>query len=139
MSNKLSLSPSNYLGWFGMRRDFCSFLLTVCPCLREYGNISYTKQSNNNNSRNNNGAASSNPSGTDAVSNTAMTTSTSSSSSSSSSSSPGMTSPDIEGQRRNHHLEDSFHFVASRMNAMIVSQPKKSLQYPPHMTIESPD
>lgn len=33
-------------GWFGMRRDFCSFLLTICPCLRVYGNISYTKQSN---------------------------------------------------------------------------------------------
>lgn len=24
-----------------MRRDFCSFLLTVCPCLQEYGNISF--------------------------------------------------------------------------------------------------
>ncbi|UXI15132.1 cisplatin resistance-associated overexpressed protein [Sarcoptes scabiei] len=27
--------------WFGMRKDFCSFLLIVCPCLREYGNITY--------------------------------------------------------------------------------------------------
>ena len=24
-----------------MRRDFCSFLLTICPCLQEYGNMSY--------------------------------------------------------------------------------------------------
>ncbi|XP_078601756.1 transmembrane protein 185A-like [Branchiostoma floridae x Branchiostoma japonicum] len=27
--------------WFGIRKDFCQFLLEVCPCLREYGNISY--------------------------------------------------------------------------------------------------
>jgi len=37
-------------GWFGMRKDFCSFLLSLCPCLREYGNISYNKHSDNNNS-----------------------------------------------------------------------------------------
>ncbi len=24
-----------------MRKDFCSFLLVLCPCLREYANISY--------------------------------------------------------------------------------------------------
>ena len=34
-----------------MRKDFCSFLLSVCPCLREYGNISYNKQNSNLNSR----------------------------------------------------------------------------------------
>lgn len=27
--------------WFGMRRDFCEFLLDSFPCLREYGNVSY--------------------------------------------------------------------------------------------------
>lgn len=27
--------------WFGIRRDFCQFLLEVFPFLREYGNISY--------------------------------------------------------------------------------------------------
>ncbi|XP_072040155.1 LOW QUALITY PROTEIN: transmembrane protein 185A-like [Amphiura filiformis] len=27
--------------WFGIRKDFCTFLLGVCPFLREYGNISY--------------------------------------------------------------------------------------------------
>ncbi|XP_033632287.1 transmembrane protein 185A-like [Asterias rubens] len=27
--------------WFGIRKDFCTFLLTACPFLREYGNISY--------------------------------------------------------------------------------------------------
>ncbi|CAL1545989.1 unnamed protein product [Lymnaea stagnalis] len=32
--------------WFGIRKDFCQFLLGVCPCLQEYGNISYSIQSN---------------------------------------------------------------------------------------------
>lgn len=27
--------------WFGIRRDFCQFLLEIFPFLREYGNISY--------------------------------------------------------------------------------------------------
>ncbi|XP_044763860.1 transmembrane protein 185B [Coccinella septempunctata] len=27
--------------WFGMRKDFCSFILGVFPCLQEYANISY--------------------------------------------------------------------------------------------------
>ncbi|KRY43383.1 Mitochondrial-processing peptidase subunit beta [Trichinella spiralis] len=30
--------------WCGIRRDFCSFILDVCPCLSEYGNVSYTFQ-----------------------------------------------------------------------------------------------
>lgn len=30
------------LWWFGMRSDFCTFLLKICPCLKEYGNISFT-------------------------------------------------------------------------------------------------
>ncbi|KAJ8320589.1 hypothetical protein KUTeg_002176 [Tegillarca granosa] len=29
-------------GWFGIRKDFCIFLLGVCPFLQEYGNISYS-------------------------------------------------------------------------------------------------
>lgn len=28
--------------WFGIRKDFCQFLLGVCPFLQEYGNISYS-------------------------------------------------------------------------------------------------
>lgn len=28
-------------GWFGIRKDFCQFLLEIFPFLREYGNISY--------------------------------------------------------------------------------------------------
>ena len=28
-------------GWFGIRKDFCHFLLELFPFLREYGNISY--------------------------------------------------------------------------------------------------
>lgn len=36
-----------FLGWFGMRRDFCVFLLDTCPCLREYGNVSYKFGSSN--------------------------------------------------------------------------------------------
>lgn len=35
-------SKPGSLWWFGMRSDFCTFLLTICPCIREYGNISYT-------------------------------------------------------------------------------------------------
>ncbi|XP_038057142.1 transmembrane protein 185A-like [Patiria miniata] len=31
--------------WFGIRKDFCTFLLTACPFLREYGNISYKMES----------------------------------------------------------------------------------------------
>lgn len=31
-----------------MRKDFCSFLLSICPCLRVYGNISYNLHFNNN-------------------------------------------------------------------------------------------
>jgi hypothetical protein len=27
-------------GWFGMRQNFCEFLLGLCPCLQEYGNVS---------------------------------------------------------------------------------------------------
>lgn len=34
-----------FSGWFGIRKDFCQFLLGVCPCLQEYGNISYSAQS----------------------------------------------------------------------------------------------
>lgn len=30
--------------WFGLRKDFCQFLLGLSPCLQEYGNISYSKQ-----------------------------------------------------------------------------------------------
>jgi len=28
--------------WFGIRKDFCLFILSLCPCLQEYGNISYS-------------------------------------------------------------------------------------------------
>ncbi|CAI9731785.1 Hypothetical predicted protein [Octopus vulgaris] len=31
--------------WFGIRKDFCQFLLGVFPLLQEYGNISYSLQS----------------------------------------------------------------------------------------------
>ncbi|GIY84482.1 transmembrane protein 185A [Caerostris extrusa] len=32
--------------WFGIRKDFCQFLLSICPILQEYGNISYSLHSN---------------------------------------------------------------------------------------------
>ncbi|XP_041378408.1 transmembrane protein 185A-like [Gigantopelta aegis] len=32
--------------WFGIRKDFCQFVLGVCPFLQEYGNISYSVQNN---------------------------------------------------------------------------------------------
>jgi hypothetical protein len=28
-------------GWFGMRKDFCAFVLGACPLLQEYANIAY--------------------------------------------------------------------------------------------------
>ncbi|XP_048516041.1 transmembrane protein 185B isoform X2 [Athalia rosae] len=31
--------------WFGIRKDFCHFLLGLCPLLQEYGNISYQPRS----------------------------------------------------------------------------------------------
>ncbi|XP_063409275.1 transmembrane protein 185A-like [Mytilus trossulus] len=34
--------------WFGIRKDFCQFLLGICPLLQEYGNISYTIHKDNN-------------------------------------------------------------------------------------------
>lgn len=34
-----------FSGWFGIRKDFCQFLLGICPCLQEYGNISYSTPS----------------------------------------------------------------------------------------------
>lgn len=41
---KYSLNLVNYaliLGWFGIRKDFCQFLLSTCPILQEYANIAY--------------------------------------------------------------------------------------------------
>ncbi|XP_045919943.1 transmembrane protein 185-like [Micropterus dolomieu] len=32
------------IGWFGIRKDFCHFLLELLPFLREYGNVSYDLQ-----------------------------------------------------------------------------------------------
>ncbi|KAG1698547.1 Transmembrane protein 185-like [Nymphon striatum] len=32
--------------WFGIRKDFCHFILAICPLLREYGNISYSLHDN---------------------------------------------------------------------------------------------
>lgn len=37
-------SKTGSLWWFGMRTDFCTYLLTICPCLKEYGNTSFTLQ-----------------------------------------------------------------------------------------------
>lgn len=34
--------------WFGIRKDFCSFLLGACPLLQEYGNISYQPEQRQN-------------------------------------------------------------------------------------------
>ena len=28
-------------GWFGLRKEFCPWVLDTCPVLQEYGNISY--------------------------------------------------------------------------------------------------
>lgn len=31
-------------GWFGIRKDFCQFVLGVCPLLQEYANIAYNNE-----------------------------------------------------------------------------------------------
>lgn len=35
-----------FLGWFGIRKDFCQFLLSVFPLLQEYANIAYNNNVN---------------------------------------------------------------------------------------------
>lgn len=40
-----------FLGWFGLRKDFCQFLLGICPFLQEYANIAYNSQINLGDSR----------------------------------------------------------------------------------------
>lgn len=43
-SAQVSLFPHLPSGWFGIRKDFCHFLLELLPFLREYGNVSYDLQ-----------------------------------------------------------------------------------------------
>ncbi|XP_077286966.1 transmembrane protein 185A isoform X2 [Arctopsyche grandis] len=38
--------------WFGMRKDFCQFLLSVFPLLQEYANIAYNNEPNHQNPNN---------------------------------------------------------------------------------------
>ena len=38
--NHVTFNFSFFTGWFGIRKDFCDFLLGTCPFLQEYGNIS---------------------------------------------------------------------------------------------------
>lgn len=40
------LFKSNFPGWFGIRKDFCQFLLSVFPLLQEYANIAYNNEVN---------------------------------------------------------------------------------------------
>nr|CAD7263687.1 unnamed protein product [Timema shepardi] len=45
LANKLDDDISlSYIGWFGIRKDFCHFLLSLCPFLQEYANIAYSLQ-----------------------------------------------------------------------------------------------
>lgn len=37
-----------FTGWFGIRKDFCHFLLSLCPFLQEYANIAYSAQDTTN-------------------------------------------------------------------------------------------
>lgn len=32
----------SFSGWFGIRKDFSQFLLSICPFLQEYANIAYS-------------------------------------------------------------------------------------------------
>ncbi|XP_062850322.1 transmembrane protein 185A-like isoform X2 [Trichomycterus rosablanca] len=43
MASTFGQKGSNHW-WFGIRKDFCHFLLEIFPLLREYGNISYNLQ-----------------------------------------------------------------------------------------------
>ncbi|XP_049840226.1 transmembrane protein 185B isoform X1 [Schistocerca gregaria] len=45
--------------WFGIRKDFCHFLLSLCPFLQEYANIAYSIQSDDGSRRANAGTSSS--------------------------------------------------------------------------------
>ena len=38
-------------GWFGIRKEFCPWVLDICPILQEYGNISYKVKESRNVSR----------------------------------------------------------------------------------------
>ncbi|VVC89526.1 unnamed protein product [Leptidea sinapis] len=40
------MSFSSKGGWFGIRKDFCQFLLSVFPLLQEYANIAYNNNGN---------------------------------------------------------------------------------------------
>ncbi|CAH1777864.1 unnamed protein product [Owenia fusiformis] len=42
-------SKSGNHWWFGIRKDFCQFILGVCPLLQEYGNVSYKIQRSSHN------------------------------------------------------------------------------------------
>jgi hypothetical protein len=39
-----------FSGWFGIRKEFCPWILDACPILQEYGNISYKIKDNRNSS-----------------------------------------------------------------------------------------
>lgn len=41
---QLIFVKNHITGWFGMRKDFCSFVLGACPLLQEYGNIAYNSE-----------------------------------------------------------------------------------------------
>lgn len=38
---KFEIFVLNFVGWFGIRKNFSQFLLCALPFLQEYGNISY--------------------------------------------------------------------------------------------------
>lgn len=39
--------------WFGIRKDFCHFLLSMFPFLQEYANIAYSSNTQNNGEQSN--------------------------------------------------------------------------------------
>lgn len=47
---KIKLCVMN-AGWFGIRKEFCPWVLDACPVLQEYGNISYKVKGSPNVSR----------------------------------------------------------------------------------------
>lgn len=110
-----------------MRRDFCSFLLTLCPCLRVYGNISYNKQRvdhGNNNHSASDQTQSSEELGTGSFD-------------------PADGNRRSTGHRSSSETDYGHHRVIKTcLKGTIVCQPKKGqsvILVPPHISIESPD
>lgn len=113
-----------------MRRDFCSFLLTLCPCLRVYGNISYNKPRVDRGGNNNHSASDQTQSSEELQ--TGLPNND-----------DGTRRSTTSGHRSSFDTDQGHHGVIKTcLKGTIVCQPKKGqsvILVPPHISIESPD